>query len=374
MDFLNAFDFNAQTSLYIHVPFCKSKCSYCAFYSKHCNSSEIDNYFSRIVLELDSLLSNMNGKAFYTAYIGGGNPGCLSVEQLKVLCSKICTFGRPMEFTIEMNPESLTKEHFELFDKYLNRISMGIQSLDFNALKFLGRNASLDETLNGMSLALELRKQTGCKLSFDLISCLPYWHDYMNDVKAVVGGYKPDHISVYALTLEEDTPLYKTAPNLPTSDEQFCILSDIWEYLDSTGYKQYEVSNFALDGCESLHNSVYWDYKQYIGLGPAAASTGFQNGKVFRVESPYSVENYGANQPFSDYKIIPLSANESLEEFVLMGLRHTKGLDMQRLAGEFNFELKNIPQGFTVKDNFLCPDKNGLMTADWAASYVLGLY
>lgn len=373
MDFIDCFDFNKQTSLYVHIPFCYSKCSYCAFYSvAHCEKKIKEQYTKRLVSEIETVAQAMNGKPFYTAYIGGGNPGCLEVGQLESVAKAICKNGRPEEFTVEMNPESLDSNHYFLFKQYFTRISMGIQSLQGKALLFLGRNADTESTMRGLKKVSELKKETGIRISFDLITCLPEWHDYLSDVRAVVDKYNPDHLSVYALTLEEGTPLYEKHPVLPDSDKQSGILKEIWNYLESRGYEHYEVSNFAKNGCKSLHNSVYWNYRQYVGLGCGASSTGFPCKTGVRIEFPYDLNGYAFNEPFSGYKVSELAEYESLEELVLMGLRHTEGLDLNRIKNEYGIDFHKSIEGFDEVNNHLVPDDCGLMISDWAACEIIG--
>ncbi len=362
--FTDCFDFNKNLSLYIHVPFCTSKCSYCAFYSKSgCTEENKNIYTERVVKEIRNLNSSLK-KPYYTAFIGGGNPGCLNVKQMAMIAEAVCEYGRPVEFTTEMNPENLSLQHFPLFENFFNRLSMGVQSLNERALSFLGRNSTLEQTLNGIALSQKLREKTGCILSYDLITCLPEWHDSERDIEKLITSYTPEHLSLYALTLEENTPLFKSKPILPDSDEQERILSLLWDKLQTYGFTQYEVSNFARDGKISLHNSVYWDYFQYSGIGPGATSTGFNNEKTFRIEATESIFDW-------NYEVSELTEQESFEEFVIMGLRHTKGLDLNRLKTEFGRSLKKIPEGFSIKDDYLVPDRYGLMTADYAASVLL---
>ncbi|MCR4676844.1 MAG: radical SAM family heme chaperone HemW [Sphaerochaetaceae bacterium] len=366
MDFLSCFDFNRQTSLYIHIPFCKSRCSYCAFYSKAaCSREIIADYADKICSEINEITSQTD-KPFYTAFIGGGNPGCLSVEELNRICEAVCKNGRPKEFTCEMNPESLTEGHFQLFDKYLTRLSMGIQSLDEKALYFLGRNCTLETELKGINLARELRRKTSAQINFDIICCLPNGHDSLEDVRKIC-SYRPDHISLYALGIEEGTALYNKGVKPMADDEEALSLKRIWKELEKQGYRHYEVSNFCLEGKESLHNSVYWDYEQYIGLGCSAASTGFRGGKVYRCEDSSQVGEFISKDKLSSYGITEVTEEEQILELIMLSLRHSKGLDLRRLKEDYGRKTAEIPEGFSVKGDFLVPSEDGLLIADAAA-------
>lgn len=364
--FLDSFDYSSPLSLYIHIPFCTSKCSYCAFYSRGGVSCEQKHkYVLNLVSQVNELVSGMDGP-FYTAFIGGGNPGCLTPEDLHLICRAVCAKGRPVEFTTEMNPESLTERHLDCFE-YLNRLSMGVQSLDEKALSFLGRNSDLESTLKGIELSKHFMEKTGCRLSYDMITCLPGFHDPVGDLSALLSLSPVNHLSVYALTVEESTPLSRNPliDKLPNTDEQADILYRIWEFMGSNGFEHYEVSNFAREGEESLHNTVYWDYGQYAGLGESAHSRAFGNGKAvaFEVRNRQFVRE-------------DLSCEQAAEEMVIMGLRHKKGLDLDRLEKQWGFVYPRdiVLKGFRFVDEGcrrLVPDDEGLMNADAAALQLL---
>ena len=379
--FSGSFDFTKDISLYIHVPFCVSKCAYCAFYSvSGCSGELMDAYTQRLIAEIDAVNDMMAGKSYATAFIGGGNPGCLGPARLGRIARAVCCNGRPAEFSTEMNPESLTQEYFPLFSKCFTRLSMGVQSLDSKALAFLGRNSDLDQTLRGIRLSQRLRHETGCSLNYDLITCLGSWHDELADLKNIISCCSSDHLSVYALTLEEGTPLYMKKPDLPDSDAQYEILKRIWDYLESEGFEHYEVSNFAKPGKRCVHNCRYWGYRPYLGLGPGAASTGIDaSGKVTRINFTTSVKDYVSSSPFEGAQYEGLSPKEACEELVLMGLRHKDGLDVRRVmdfAGKAWNEnivkdLADDLHGFHADGDFIVPDDSGLMTADAAALTLL---
>ncbi len=375
--FLDSFDFSKDTSIYIHVPFCTAKCSYCAFYSVPCHSqSDMDDYTEKVVSEIVDANGRMAGRPYQTAFIGGGNPGCLGPERLRRIAEAICSNGRPLEFSTEMNPESLCEDHFPLFGSCFTRLSVGVQSLDPKALSYLGRNSDLQSTLRGLELSQKLHSLYGTDLSYDLITCLGSWHDELEDVKGLVSGFPSDHLSVYALTLEEGTPLYRKNVELPDADAQYEILRRIWDYLENLGFEHYEVSNFARNGKRCLHNCRYWAYRQYIGLGPAAASTAFSiDGRVTRYTFRPSVRDYNGSALFSGFESESLSERQAAEELVLMGLRYKGGLDLGRLEKMVHkgLDLDRLGgiRGFCLHGGFLVPDDEGLMTADAAAMRVV---
>ena len=377
MSFLSFFDNAKALSLYIHVPFCISKCAYCAFYSRPgCTDGLMDSFTERLLKEISLVNEFIKDKTYETAFIGGGNPGCLGSERLTRIAEAVCRNGRPSEFSVEMNPESLNESFFPLFGKYFTRLSMGVQSLDETALTFLGRNADLKSTKRGLELSRRMKGQTGCTLSYDLITCLGPWHDELSDVKNLVENYHPDHLSVYALTLEEGTPLYNRRPHLPSEDEQYEILGRIWNYLAEKGYEHYEVSNFAKPGFRCRHNCCYWAYEQYLGLGPGAASTAFpEDGSVHRFSFRPDVDSYVSQEPLTGFDREDLSITEAVEELVLMGLRYKGGLDLGRLemmvGKHVGRGLFDDMEGFRIIRDYLVPDDKGLMVADAAASSIL---
>jgi oxygen-independent coproporphyrinogen III oxidase len=185
-------------------------------------------------------------------------------------------------------------------------------------------------------------------------------------------------LSVYALTLEEGTPLYKANPVLPDEDKQYEILKEVWAYLEDEGFEHYEVSNFAKNGKKGLHNCRYWAYLPYLGLGPGAASTAQKDGKEVRYCVEKSVYKYGKGEKFTGCEAEFLSREEAIEELVMMGLRYKGGLDLGRLVRDFGVmqaldlgltgcEVEN----FVREGDFLVPTDEGLMIADYAARKVI---
>lgn len=375
-DFLDSFDYEEPLSLYIHVPFCDSKCSYCAFFSVSGYRDDVKSlYVSRLVGELGELVERMEGRPFETAYIGGGSPGCLDVRSLYEIAGLVCRNGRPKEFTVEMNPDNLSPNVKCLFDGLFTRLSLGVQSLDERALRFLGRNATFEQTYRGLELSQDIGASTGCELSYDLMTCLGPWHDPLKDVQALCNGFPSNHLSVYALTLEEGTPLFKRRPPLPDDDTQASMLCSVWNALEGRGFEHYEVSNFAKNGRRGLHNCRYWDYRPYVGLGPGAASTAFKDGLVKRFDSKKSVHDYINGPRFGGVACEVLGKDEALEEFVLMGLRYKGGLDLGRLESEFGCKVTPSMldglDGYSVENGCLVPSNEGLLVADHAALDVI---
>lgn len=261
--------------LYIHIPFCKSKCSYCDFVSYAGCGELADDYLKALQKEA----------SFYkkipfpqTVYIGGGTPSFLSCTQIKQLLDFVNgTYGGNFkEFTFECNPESITGEKLKILKSGgVKRISIGLQSFKDEELKLIGRVHNAEQFLKAYIAA---RKYFD-NINIDLIAALPQQtkDSFLESLNKVI-TLKPEHISVYGLQVEENTPLYKSGY---AYDDGFYVdlLEIAYQTLTAAGFKQYEISNYALAGFESLHNINYWQSGQYIGLGAAAG--GFVNGERY---------------------------------------------------------------------------------------------
>ena len=266
----------AVIALYAHVPFCAQKCRYCDFDSRSFAPCELgaalDAYFEQLHARLDAF-----GKAgaldrIRTVYVGGGTPS-LAGERLVELARRIRAWCAPVEFTCEANPESLTAEFAAALAKAgVTRVSLGVQTLDNTELTAIGRIHDADRAL----AAIATVKDAGLDVSCDLMCGLPgqtaaSWKRTLEGVLAAA----PHHVSVYPLTLEEGTPLYRMACRdeslEPDEDFQAACMDTARERLSAAGYHPYEVASYALDGHECVHNIAYWTGQGYLGLGRSAA-------------------------------------------------------------------------------------------------------
>lgn len=266
----------AVTALYAHVPFCAQKCRYCDFDSRSFAPCELgaalDAYFEQLYARLDAF-----GKAgaldqIRTVYVGGGTPS-LAGERLVELARRIRAWCAPVEFTCEANPESLTVVLATALAKVgVTRVSLGVQTLDSTELSAIGRIHDADRALAAISTV----KDAGLDVSCDLMCGLPgqtasSWRRTLDGVLAAA----PHHVSVYPLTLEEGTPLYRLACRdeslEPDEDFQAACMDVARERLGAAGYHPYEVASYALDGHECAHNIAYWTGQGYLGLGRSAA-------------------------------------------------------------------------------------------------------
>lgn len=266
----------AVTALYVHVPFCAQKCRYCDFDSRSfalCDlDAALDSYFEQLYARLDSFGDAGALAQVRTVYIGGGTPS-LAGERLVKLARRISMWCKPVEFTCEANPESLTVElATALAEAGVTRISLGVQTLDNTELTVIGRIHNAERALEAIATV----KDVGLDVSCDLMCGLPgqtmaSWQYSLNGVLAAV----PHHVSVYPLTLEEGTPLYRMACRdeslEPDEDFQAACMDVARDCLTAAGYHPYEVASYALDGHECAHNIAYWTGQGYLGLGRSAA-------------------------------------------------------------------------------------------------------
>ena len=266
----------AVTALYVHVPFCAQKCRYCDFDSQSvapCDlDAALDAYFEHLYARLDVFGNAGALRQIRTVYVGGGTPS-LAGERLVKLARRISMWCKPVEFTCEANPESLTAGLATALDEAgVTRISLGVQTLDNTELAVIGRIHDAERALEAIATV----KDVGLDVSCDLMCGLPgqtmaSWQYTLDGALAAA----PHHVSVYPLTLEEGTPLYRMACRddslEPDEDFQAACMDVARERLSSAGYHPYEVASYALDGHECAHNIAYWTGQGYLGLGRSAA-------------------------------------------------------------------------------------------------------
>ncbi|MGR3178948.1 MAG: radical SAM family heme chaperone HemW [Candidatus Anammoxibacter sp.] len=332
------------TALYIHIPFCARKCNYCDFNSIEYENSIVDAYINAIEKELDLIRDKY---VFRTIYIGGGTPTVLNGNQLKELLNLIngCIDHRELiEYTVEANPGTLSKEKIHILKNNLvNRISLGAQSFNDAHLKTLGRIHTSKNTYNTYSL---LRENGFSNINIDLIFGIPYqtvkeWQDDLN----LAISLNPEHISTYSLTYENGTVFDKLLSRgvyqkINESDELDMYKSAI-SLLTNNGFTHYEISNFAKEGNDSLHNLVYWKNQEYIGIGPGACS--FINGRRVSNEKDVvkyiqNVDTHKDNTTFSEN----LPPREHASETLIMGLRMKSGISNNRFLRQTGYQFADI--------------------------------
>lgn len=265
-----------NSALYVHIPFCFSKCDYCDFFSVSCKEKIPDSYVDALCKELDFYIQKYQIENLKTVYIGGGTPSLLSSFQIEKLISYILSKSKskPKEITFEANPESLNLEKLQSLEKSgVNRLSLGIQSFNEKALSAVNRHCSAKIALGALEL---VKKNWHGTLNLDIIAGLPFLSDddFLADLQKIV-SYNPEHISMYTLTVEEETPLFKKISDGLQFNYDFA--DSLWlkgfDFLKKNGYFQYEVSNFCKKGFESAHNMIYWKQGDYLGIGSGATGT-----------------------------------------------------------------------------------------------------
>ena len=330
-----------KSGLYIHVPFCKSKCVYCGFYST-VNHREIEKFLSALSEEIDLRKEESAGKTIRTVYFGGGTPSLLPPSQLQYILDGIhrhYNIDPDAEITIEANPEQLALDYCEeLKTLGFNRISIGIQSFHDEILQFLGRKHTAKEALQ----AVENAHNAGFdNISIDLIYGVNE-RDNTLWLKELETAFAMPirHFSAYALTVEENSLLYRrirqhktVEPDEDLASVQYAILS---EAVAKSRFAQYEVSNFAVNGWESRHNSAYWDRTPYLGLGPAAHSFDGTHRSWNAPTLPDYFAQIGQRKPFHERET--LTGTDRYNEYLLLRLRTRAGIDLREMEALFGRE------------------------------------
>jgi len=323
--------------LYLHIPFCRTKCGYCDFYSlPGCGEKDMDAYLDTLLQHLAEFFPTPHHCTADTVYIGGGTPSLLGgrrIARLLKAVEKRLTLTRNCEITLEVNPESVDKALMKAVRAAgVNRVSMGVQSADDRELAALGRL----HTFEGAQRAVEVIRKYGTdNISLDLMYGLPGQDmaAWQQSVRAVM-TLNPRHISCYSLKLEEGTPLYDAAPNLPSDDVQAEMYLWAVDALARDGYRQYEVSNFAVPGHESRHNSSYWDLSAYVGLGCGASS--YYGGRRFTFVadlSAYMAGVKGRGSILAEADDAPFYRR--VGEYLMLGLRTARGVSENELLKRF---------------------------------------
>lgn len=335
--------------LYIHLPFCRKKCSYCDFVSYMGIYGIEDDYINALLAEFDLY----RGESIDTVYFGGGTPTSLKTKNLiKLLNGVFSTFNvaQNAEVTVECNPNTADFEKFRaLIACGANRLSVGIQSLDDKCLRTIGRI----HTAYDASKCIDDAVRAGfLNLSVDLMFGLPgqSLKSVQNSVRGVLAMPNICHVSCYGLILEENTPLWKQAHagevTLPDEDTEFEMYCKIKELLQSNGIYQYEISSFAKDGFQSRHNLKYWSCEEYIGCG-AAAHSYFNGVRFCHTPEPESyIKNPGAR-----LEEMIISKKEQMSEFMFLGLRKNAGISVSEFSLKFGYRpdeiYKNVIEKFT---------------------------
>ncbi|GHV06774.1 coproporphyrinogen III oxidase [Spirochaetia bacterium] len=399
-------------SLYIHIPFCASFCDYCDFYSVRMPSDRktadrlINKYIDALLIEMERMIAEFGVTSVPSVYIGGGTPSMLGAEGMRRLLQGIAVLLPPMprhlpqqmprEFTVEANPESADEAFLAACrDNGVNRISLGVQSFCDASRRLVHRSG---DAAPGVSMAALIPDRIklvseifGGNFSADLIAGLPAQDEtvLLRDIEKLL-SFRPAHVSLYALTVEEGTPLFEAqaakkicsaAAQIPAFDEADRLWIAGRDALEQAGYGQYEVSNFALPGKRSIHNIRYWRMENWLGLGAAASGTIFDEDAEGPPAGTGRRFTYPADTgPWLDHKsgaLIPVDVEELdrltlMKETFLMGFRSVEGPDPALFEKRFGITLeKAIPRTLAkwrgrglLQTNKVALTKEGLLLLD----------
>lgn len=361
-----------ELELYVHIPFCVRKCSYCDFLSFPSGEAERKAYVDALIQEIQSRKDNFTDYRVTTVFLGGGTPSVLDGEDTARLFDTIYENfdleGNP-EITMEVNPGTVTKEKMEAWKASgINRLSIGLQSVNDDELKMLGRIHTYREFLETYSLARDAGFEN---INIDLISAIPgqtlkSWERTL----CTVAELAPEHLSAYSLIIEEGTPFYEwygengqeqqrrgsaDLPPLPGEEEDRAIYERTAVLLEQYGYHRYEISNYARPGYECRHNLGYWERKEYLGLGLGASSLVMETRFCNTSDLKRYMETFSVKDPNSCIceKSIPeesgvleeiehLSREEQMSEFMILGLRKMEGISTEEFRSQYGKEIAEV--------------------------------
>jgi len=337
-----------ELGLYLHLPFCKAKCFYCDFNSYPIKEEkEVLPYVSSLYREIDLYAKKFKNATLKTIYWGGGTPTILSGNWI----SNIINFLKDnfntapnMEITVEANPGTIDKEKLDLLLKAgVNRLSLGAQSFNDYFLKRLGRIHTVPDIISSY---LQARESGFDNINLDIMFALPdqTLSDFQSSVKKAV-ALKPDHLSLYNLTLEEGTEFFKSWEegrlNLPDEEVECAMYSWAIDFLKKNGFEHYEISNFARPSKRSLHNQIYWHNQPYLGIG-AGASSFIKGYRYMNFKDPqrYIQEVERGKFPIEEGEKLP--RRKRMGETIILGLRTKEGVSYQEFKDRFKIGMDKI--------------------------------
>ncbi|MDD3404386.1 MAG: radical SAM family heme chaperone HemW [Hespellia sp.] len=350
---------NQNLQLYLHIPFCVRKCAYCDFLSGPAGAEEIERYVAAMMEEIRSYRQQYAGYEVSTVFLGGGTPSILTEVQMEGVFSALRETFRiheDAEISIEMNPGTVTREKLRCYRKAgINRLSIGLQSVNNEELKLLGRIHTMEDFLSTYRMA---REEKFTNINIDLISAIPgqTTESWLHTLKTVA-DLEPEHISAYSLIVEEGTPFFKQygekeetsvlqssdIPKLPDEEDERIIYKDTEKFLKERKYERYEISNYAKPGYECRHNLGYWQRENYLGIGLGAASM-IENRRFThltdRAKYVELIEKNQFKQLIEEQENLTLQAQ--MEEFMFLGLREMKGISKEKFAEVFGKQIESV--------------------------------
>ncbi|MBU1291556.1 radical SAM family heme chaperone HemW [bacterium] len=337
-----------ELGLYLHFPFCISKCPYCDFNSYQLKEdNQISSYISALYKEITAYSQKLNKSNIKTIYLGGGTPTILSGVQIYNIlefCKDKFTIEKKAEITIEANPGTLDGEKLKLLiESGINRLSLGAQSFNNIFLKKLGRIHNTQDIIDSYNLAREIGFSN---INIDIMFALPdqTTEDLQDTLKKAV-SLKPDHLSLYNLTIKPGTEYYenykRNTLKLPSEDEEFDMYNWAINFLKENNFEHYEIANFARPHKRSLHNLIYWQNKPYLGIGAGAYSfiRGYRY-MNFKDPEKYIKEVMNDKLPIDHGE--KLSLRKRMIETIILGLRTKDGVSYKKYKTRFGINLNDI--------------------------------
>lgn len=375
-----------NVGIYIHIPFCKSRCIYCGFYSttnKELKERYVDALIREIHMRKDDfarLGTSLSPSSTSTVYFGGGTPSSLSVCDIERIVGALeSTFnGTPSEVTLEMNPDDVTKDCIKAVRQMgINRISMGIQTFDDSRLQFIRRrhNASQAE-----KAVMTIREEGIHNVSIDLMFGFPNqtMDEWVTDIDKAIALH-PTHISAYSLMYEEDTPLFRMLQkgeiNQIDDETSLAMYTELINRLTANGYEHYEISNFAMPGYRSVHNSSYWHDTPYLGFGAAAHSYNKDTRSWNIPDLKKYIESIESGVLPSESEVI--DADTHYNDLITTALRTREGLNLDDLPQKYReYALVNARKSISehlleATDSRIRLTREGLFVSDMVMSELI---
>ena len=328
--------------LYIHIPFCVQKCQYCDFLSGPSDQETRDRYIKALRAEIQAV-QGVEAYEIVSVFIGGGTPSVLKAEAIasimETIQKKFC-FSPDAEITIESNPGTVDLAKLNAYrETGINRLSLGLQSTDSKELRMLGRIHTYEEFLQSYQWAREAGFQN---INIDLMFAIPgqtgeAWRAHLRQVAEL----KPEHISAYSLIIEEGTPFAEKTLELPDEEEERQMYERTGEILQSYGYQQYEISNYAKPGKECQHNLGYWTRREYLGFGVGSASL-FQNQRFTNLRDRSAYAAFDGKVESIRRDLETLTVREQMEETMILGLRLIRGVSRSEFQKNFGVSVGEI--------------------------------
>lgn len=375
-----------NVGIYIHIPFCKSRCIYCGFYSttnKELKERYVDALIREIHMRKDDfarLGTSLSPSSTSTVYFGGGTPSSLSVCDIERIVGALeSTFnGTPSEVTLEMNPDDVTKDYIKAVRQMgINRISMGIQTFDDSRLQFIRRrhNASQAE-----KAVMTIREEGIHNVSIDLMFGFPNqtMDEWVTDIDKAIALH-PTHISAYSLMYEEGTPLFRMLQkgeiNQIDNETSLAMYTELINRLTANGYEHYEISNFAMPGYRSVHNSSYWHDTPYLGFGAAAHSYNKDTRSWNIPDLKKYIESIESGVLPSESEVI--DADTHYNDLITTALRTREGLNLDDLPQKYReYALVNARKSISehlleATDSHIRLTREGLFVSDMVMSELI---